>query len=649
MNGDDPHSNERQSLLTRLLDAVKQGFLPMFSMGSSFTTWNETTNKVTGITGLNKVADIISDIKGKDTDADLWHYVKEHLTKHEQERFQALKHINCDAGRGRAWLRACLNEHSLERYMHMLIESEDLLSNHYESWAFLRDLEKSTMLPMMAAGLGSILFAIHIDNPDLNTIRRAPPTTIINIPNVTKSPPREDTDPRPVIAGEESPVTTSTDTGKKKDKKKKKKTANIVSFDEDDSGTFSGSQISEHEHRERNRNSFTKQTSVDTSSYTKNEPQDNDSANDIPTFNITNEDISVTSVTGTYNNTVLKSLPFNREPSVTSGNSFDRPPSQNSFSSADFDLSDTGGHMIPVSSGEAVNISIVPVSSESSLYGRSVDSSDSNVFTGEDIQSAKLALAMVQKGTSHSYRTAGDGGNVEQIKTDSMNTDELKQAVVSMMVRKDEVEEQNRNLQAMLQQEMLTSSSLRAEIEEMKQSFILKQEKEQARHQTLQKENDLLKHQLRRYVNAVQMLRAEGSQVDESLGIHLEEPQPNIPPPKQNIDYSHEASEYEKKLIQVAEMHGELMEFNEMLHRQLNGKDALLKRLQQELVDLRGPLPRDMQLTDELSVDSDRDQTSEKAGKNTKAKKKSSASASALSSSPSTEPNLPTQHEYDGL
>lgn len=44
-----------------------------------------------------------------------------------------------------------------------------------------------------------------------------------------------------------------------------------------------------------------------------------------------------------------------------------------------------------------------------------------------------------------------------------------------------------RNLQAMLQQEMLTSSSLRAEIEEMKQSFILKQEKEQAKYQTLQK------------------------------------------------------------------------------------------------------------------------------------------------------------------
>lgn len=41
---------------------------------------------------------------------------------------------------------------------------------------------------------------------------------------------------------------------------------------------------------------------------------------------------------------------------------------------------------------------------------------------------------------------------------------------------------------------------------------------------------------------------------------------------------------------QVAEMHGELMEFNEMLHRQLNSKEGLIRRLQGELVDLRGPV-----------------------------------------------------------
>ena len=39
---------------------------------------------------------------------------------------------------------------------------------------------------------------------------------------------------------------------------------------------------------------------------------------------------------------------------------------------------------------------------------------------------------------------------------------------------------------------------------------------------------------------------------NELQGIHLDEVlQPAIPPPKPSIDYSHEASEYERKLIQV--------------------------------------------------------------------------------------------------
>lgn len=36
-----------------------------------------------------------------------------------------------------------------------------------------------------------------------------------------------------------------------------------------------------------------------------------------------------------------------------------------------------------------------------------------------------------------------------------------------------------------------------------------------------------------------------------NLGIHVDEPQPSIPPEKPVTDYSEEAEEYEKKLIQV--------------------------------------------------------------------------------------------------
>lgn len=56
-----------------------------------------------------------------------WYYVKEVLNKHELQRFYSLKTITTDIGRGRAWLRCALNEHSLERYVHMLLADKNRL------------------------------------------------------------------------------------------------------------------------------------------------------------------------------------------------------------------------------------------------------------------------------------------------------------------------------------------------------------------------------------------------------------------------------------------------------------------------------------------------------------------------------------------
>ena len=64
------------------------------------------------------------------------------------------------------------------------------------------------------------------------------------------------------------------------------------------------------------------------------------------------------------------------------------------------------------------------------------------------------------------------------------------------------------------------------------------------------RENELLKHQLKKYVGAVQKLR-DGPQAYETLaqleGAKVEEGS------NKYIDYHYEASEYEKKLIQVSD------------------------------------------------------------------------------------------------
>ena len=43
-------------------------------------------------------------------------------------------------------------------------------------------------------------------------------------------------------------------------------------------------------------------------------------------------------------------------------------------------------------------------------------------------------------------------------------------------------------------------------------------------------------------------------------------------------------------MMQVAEMHGELMEFNDLLRRQLLAKDIAIEKLTRELTALKSPV-----------------------------------------------------------
>ena len=86
-------------------------------------------------------------------------------------------------------------------------------------------------------------------------------------------------------------------------------------------------------------------------------------------------------------------------------------------------------------------------------------------------------------------------------------------------------------------------------------------------------------------MSAVQMLKTNGTTSTTQVST------------SQNINADHqrsqEASHFEDKLIQVAEMHGELMEFNGHLQRQLHSVEVLADRMRCELIHLRGPLPSD--------------------------------------------------------
>ncbi|NXP55923.1 SNX29 protein, partial [Heliornis fulica] len=274
ISGSQNNDTKRQFLLERLLDAVKQC---QIRFGGRKEIASDSDSRVTCLCaqfeavlqhglrrsrGLALTAAAIKQAAGfsskTETEPVFWYYVKEVLNKHELQRFYSLKTITTDIGRGRAWLRCALNEHSLERYVHMLLADKSRLSVFYEDWSFMMDEERSSMIPTMAAGLNSILFAINIDNRDLNGQSKCTPTmsdllkeSTQNVTSLLKEStqgvssllreitassavsilikPDQDSDPLPVL-----PKNVNTDLKHKKDRKKKKRVTNIISFDEEE-------------------------------------------------------------------------------------------------------------------------------------------------------------------------------------------------------------------------------------------------------------------------------------------------------------------------------------------------------------------------------------------------------------------------------
>ncbi|XP_065200846.1 sorting nexin-29-like isoform X2 [Planococcus citri] len=351
-----------------------------------------------------------------------WLCISHILSQHERDRYNSLKNVKSNWGKGRAWLRSALNERSLERYLQSLIFDEILLAEYYEELAFLRDQEKSNILPTAAAGLVPILFAISIDREDLNHRN--------NDCGIDK------------FNSEQVILTESMDVLKINDVRRKIQN-NIIEFD-------------------------------DTC-------ENNGNYDEINASVCSPCDISTVEIAEDAADTILKnehSAYFNND-------------SEDNVSMGLRPISDEGvGELIPVSTD--IN-----------------NADDSTLFSDFPSEDGISVGSTDDQGFQKLYESA-----------------------------KEELKKQ-----------LALNSTLDARVHE------------------LNRENEVLKHQLRKYVSAVQMLKQE------------------------DADHTFEAQLYEKKLVQVAEMHGELMELNNRLQISLLAKEEMNKRLQEELISLRGPLP----------------------------------------------------------
>uniref|UniRef100_A0A4W4F8N6 Sorting nexin 29 n=1 Tax=Electrophorus electricus TaxID=8005 RepID=A0A4W4F8N6_ELEEL len=629
MNGTQQNDVKRQHLLERLLDAVKQC---QIRFGGRKEIASDSDSRVICLCaqfeavlhhglrksrGLALTAAAIKQAAGFTCKTEagkltFWCYVKEHLNRHELQRFYSLCRISSELGRGRAWLRCALNEHSLERSLHTLLADRPRLSAFYEEWAFILDEERASMLPTMAAGLNSILFAINIDNADLNGQVRAGPSVSHLLKGSTQGmsslwkesaqgvstllreigtatggvpgfAPRPDcpSDPLPVL-----PRSTFADAGLRKERRRKKKITNIISFDDDlDVGV-------------------------------EDEEESADGAGGAARKSVAARESTEGAMEQAGPPATHNGLPEAEHGIV----SWAETPPQNglfpdtkSVDNDEDDDEDFYGKCQPElqeepQSGEQVVVG--SLSSVSTWSPRQIiketdnDSSDMLIpVTASEPISQQLASSVEMLGLHRHTQSSGPPADSENLKLQrapdiSVPTVELRQAILAMMNRKDELTEQNTSLRSLLDGEMEHSAGLRLELDGLRTKLAELEERHAARVHALGRENEVLKVQLKKYVGAVQMLKREGSQGMDLLPTLRSCDASVLPAPNRSVaDVEELAASYERKLIEVAEMHGELIEFNERLYRSLMAKDILIGQMRQELIDLRGPVPGDLSQT----------------------------------------------------
>ena len=102
----------------------------------------------------------------------------------------------------------------------------------------------------------------------------------------------------------------------------------------------------------------------------------------------------------------------------------------------------------------------------------------------------------------------------------------------------------------------------------------------------LTKENNLLNIQMKKYIATIELLKYNKCTIQSQPETYQQQQSSS-----HHSDYlNHTIEDYQKKLIQVSEMHGEIVEFNEHLYKVIQIKDAIIARLRNELIELRGPV-----------------------------------------------------------
>lgn len=662
-------ADRKATLLNRLLDATKEcqtqysvkgqimtersscvscvcrQFEEVLSHGLKRKQVSSSIYTIQNVTGLQL-------LDQQDQEPAFWYLIQKHLSKHELDRFMNLYHITSNVGRGRAWLRSALNEHSLERTLQMVLGDTATLESHYLPEAFLLDKEKSSLLPQIAGGLRSIMFSIKIDDIALNNSvqiiagkseRTLNPSSVLSLPSVSSILGAEvGMDEFPEAAVQSYSSSPSQEPKKEKKKKKKK----IISFSHSgeqltevikerrstSNRTFSGSSDSQKNDKRLEKDDKAYNTAQDDSKvsgqfkmeleekeYCGNETppssvETSSYANDfVPDVEDSIYSSSLASSNMQYgHSSKAENINYTNDepsgsPSLGFASGFEENRDLEINGSGTIESSDDEGSIDIAKNFDSTLVLRLDTGSEISSPGNSSSTSNETNATAypgveydqpkstlldfnyqsamKPIGSLSLDASIDSSGASMSFTNFSS----EDVDNQQGNND-LQKALVVLLQRKDELVDETKVLNELLDTERARSSELLEENENLiKQLEEFKQTNSIDSKRQLQ-ENEVLKSQLKRYVGAVQALQ-QGKVSGEP--ILNEEASADVADDPQTSTGESAEKVYERKLIEVTEMHGELMEFTETLHTRFLSALALIHKMHDELVSLRGPLPTD--------------------------------------------------------
>lgn len=415
---------------------------------------------------------------------------------------------SADFGRGRSWLRNALNEHSLEKYLSVILADDDGLQStsssstsarrkFYHDWALLLDPQRAPLLISTTRPLSGVLFALSIDRADLDVEEEGEGGTLLARDSSLKSGTTEEARLKPVkkqSIGTSSGGNSGGGVQAALVKSRKKKiTTTVVTIND------------EEEEEEDLESSDLETLNGDADLYARSAP--------VPSF--------------------MKMAATASSSNLEHGRTSPPPPSKLISSSSD------GAGALKTST-----MVLYP------LYDNDHEGGGSSLSAADFCDSPTPT-----NNTTNESITAGDQ---QQLKTSSSGGGNGGGDLAAT----------NRRLQERLD--------------------FLQLEKEK-----ILRDNSLLKIQLNKYLAALELLKYNHSRGGEAGGETFSSSSSCSKNRSEDEGTSGDGNEvevYERKLVQVSEMHGELVEFNEHLYRVIQQKDSIIGRLRDELVELRGPV-----------------------------------------------------------